>query len=222
MKARHGITPIPLPAIQTSPTGIGRLSRETRKALAALRDRKIIVSGASGRGGVSYAHPFKIAVNEDLELTVGYGAVTSMRLDNLQPTLIACRVFFNATTPTYLANDPKFPDATIGSTTIANNTSYGVWVKVGRFPTESKAGFGGSDYDGMSSEPLIDDCEILVSSDYTAFNDPPPYDDDFAHHHIGDVQVDGDGVVSIQQRHRSDINVGIVAYPYGINFPDPP
>ena len=51
MKARHGITPIPLPAIQTSPTGIGRLSRETRKALAAVRDRKIIVSGASGRGG---------------------------------------------------------------------------------------------------------------------------------------------------------------------------
>jgi hypothetical protein len=48
MKARHGITPIPLPAIQTSPTGIGRLSRETRKALAALRDRKIIVSPPPG------------------------------------------------------------------------------------------------------------------------------------------------------------------------------
>jgi hypothetical protein len=44
MKARHGINSIPLPAIQRSPAGIGRLSIEVRKALAALRDRKIIVS----------------------------------------------------------------------------------------------------------------------------------------------------------------------------------
>jgi len=51
MKARHGETPIPIPSIQNSPAGIGRLSRETRKAIAALRDRRIIVSGGGGKSG---------------------------------------------------------------------------------------------------------------------------------------------------------------------------
>jgi len=55
MKASHGTTPIPLPGIVDDPKWIGRLSRDIRKSIAALRDRKVIVHGNSARlgGGAS-------------------------------------------------------------------------------------------------------------------------------------------------------------------------
>lgn len=62
MKARHGINPIPLPAIQRSPAGIGRLSIEVRKALAALRDRKIIISNP--RKLASKIKPFDVSLQK--------------------------------------------------------------------------------------------------------------------------------------------------------------
>jgi hypothetical protein len=65
MKARHGITPIPMPAIQRSPAGIGRLSIEVRKSLAALRDRKIIVSNTSKT--LTKSKPFDVKLQQEGE-----------------------------------------------------------------------------------------------------------------------------------------------------------
>jgi hypothetical protein len=224
MKARHGINPIPLPAIQRSPAGIGRLSIEVRKALAALRDRKIIVSGAGGsRGG--YVHPWKLQVvkeESEIRLKTYYGAVTAMRLNNLQPTMISLESRFDAATPTYLINDPYNPSGTIGHSVLSISTTYGVWVQIERFPTESFEGFGGDDYDGMSSEPLLGAVSIFVTDDFPDPDDQPDWNDDLAFVHVGTVAVDGDGAATIKQRLRSDIFLPIVAYPYGINFPDPP
>jgi hypothetical protein len=53
MKIRNGTTPIPMPAIVDDPRWIGRLSRDVRKAIAALRDRVPVAIGYSGNGGAA-------------------------------------------------------------------------------------------------------------------------------------------------------------------------
>ncbi|MGA0846779.1 MAG: hypothetical protein ACO3RV_09575 [Luteolibacter sp.] len=63
MNARHGQTPIPLPTIVDDPRWIGRFSREVRKSIAALRDRRIVVSG--GQRAVTPSHPWKVTCSED-------------------------------------------------------------------------------------------------------------------------------------------------------------
>jgi len=45
MQANQGQIQIPLPTITDDPRWIGRFSREVRKSIAALRDRKIIITG---------------------------------------------------------------------------------------------------------------------------------------------------------------------------------
>ena len=72
MQARHGATPIPIPSIVDDPRWIGRFSREVRKSIAALRDRKVIVRGRQGRGG-EVTHPWKAAVSAEDEVTVAAG-----------------------------------------------------------------------------------------------------------------------------------------------------
>ncbi|MGA0846246.1 MAG: hypothetical protein ACO3RV_06855 [Luteolibacter sp.] len=54
MEANHGQTPIPLPTITDDPRWIGRFSREVRKSIAALRDRRIILTG---KGGSAFGTP---------------------------------------------------------------------------------------------------------------------------------------------------------------------
>jgi len=51
MNAHHGKLPIPLPTITDDPRWIGRFSREVRKSIAALRDRRVIVSGGKKAAG---------------------------------------------------------------------------------------------------------------------------------------------------------------------------
>jgi hypothetical protein len=173
----------------------------------------------------TYKHPWKLQVVEEeseIRLKTYYGAVTAMRLNNLQPTMISLESRFNAATPTYLINDPYNPSGTIGHSVLSISTTYGVWVQIERFPTESFEGFGGDDYDGMSSEPLLGAVSIFVTDDFPDPDDQPDWNDDLAFVHVGTVAVDGDGAATIKQRLRSDIFLPIVAYPYGINFPDPP
>ena len=159
-------------------------------------------------------------VGAELRVKVGYGAVTSMRLNpNVQPTMISLESLFNATTPTYLRGDPYNPTGTEGYAVLTASTTYGVWVQIGRSATESQAGFGGSDYDGLSSEPLNGEVSILVTSAFPDYDDQPTFDDDYAFVHVGTVDVDADSVATVKQRLRSDIFLPIVTYPYGINFP---
>lgn len=60
MQANHGQIQIPLPTITDDPRWIGRFSREVRKSIAALRDRKLIVTGQNIRfsAGTGQACPF--------------------------------------------------------------------------------------------------------------------------------------------------------------------
>lgn len=72
MQARHGNNPIPLPAITDDPRWIGRFSREVRKSIAALRDRRIIVNQQAKRSG-DVTHPWKASVSGEDEVTVAAG-----------------------------------------------------------------------------------------------------------------------------------------------------
>lgn len=49
MQANHGQIQIPLPSITDDPRWIGRFSREVRKSIAALRDRKLSITGQNIR-----------------------------------------------------------------------------------------------------------------------------------------------------------------------------
>lgn len=109
MKADHGATPIPLPSIVDDPRWIGRFSREVRKSIAALRDRKIIVRGRQGRGGGGEIKPLTIkqgTASNKFQIIPGY-------VNMLVPTLATVA----------LDNDPP-PEITAGTT-----DTY-VWIKI--------------------------------------------------------------------------------------------
>jgi hypothetical protein len=220
---RKGLNPVklPFPIRSTDPT-LAAWCSEVRTAIQQLESR--IPTANIGRpSSGSYVYPWKITtsiVGEELRLKVAYGAVTSMRLvPNIQPIMVSLESLFNSSTPTYLTGDPYNPTGTEGYSVLSTSTIYGVWVKVGRFPTESQEGFGGDDYDGLSSEPLVGLVSILVTSSFPDFDDQPTYDEDYAFIHVGTVTVDGSLGATIVQRLRSDIFLPIVTYPYGINFP---
>ena len=78
MKADHGATPIPLPNIVDDPRWIGRFSREVRKSIAALRDRKIIVRGRQGRGG-KITLPWQVTLDENGDAVVGPGKIATIK-----------------------------------------------------------------------------------------------------------------------------------------------
>lgn len=121
MKADHGATPIPIPSIVDDPRWIGRFSREVRKSIAALRDRKVIVRGRQGRGGGGEIKPLTIkqgTTGTKFQIIPGY---VNMEM----PTLATVA----------LDNDPP-PEITAGTA-----DKY-VWIKVvGSFGT----GTGGAD-----------------------------------------------------------------------------
>jgi hypothetical protein len=76
MNARHGQTPIPLPTIVDDPRWIGRFSREVRKSIAALRDRRIIVSGGQR---TAITHPWKVSTSADDTVRVSPGKILSLQ-----------------------------------------------------------------------------------------------------------------------------------------------
>jgi hypothetical protein len=80
MNAHHGKLPIPLPTITDDPRWIGRFSREVRKSIAALRDRRIVVSGGQRAAGGTPL-PYQVTLittpgeTPTYEVTVGWGYV---------------------------------------------------------------------------------------------------------------------------------------------------
>ena len=219
---RKGSNPVKIPfAIRSTNKTFAAWANETRTAIQQLEARMPTANVGRHSGGHTY--PWKITtatVSSQLRLKVGYGAVTSMRLNpNIQPTMISLESFFNATTPTYLKGDPYNPTGAEGYTALSASTIYGVWVQIGRSAAESQEGFGGGDYDGLSSAPLLGQVSILVTSAFPDFNDQPTFDDDFAFVHVGTVTVNSSLVATTVQRLKSDIFLPIVTYPYGINFP---
>jgi hypothetical protein len=59
MNANHGILPIPMPTIIDDGRDVGRFSREVRRSIAALRDRKIVFQGSSNPSAKGYP-PFAV------------------------------------------------------------------------------------------------------------------------------------------------------------------
>lgn len=187
-----------------------------------------VIEIPSRRGGGSSSangHSWKILVDSDLKLTVGFGACTAERLIDSHPTFPEVRVYFVAATPTYLRGDPWNPEGTVGEFTCAVDTTYGVWLAVDRSAQEAEAGFGGSDYDGLNSLPLGPTAEILVDSTnhgpgyWSGGGTTPAFDEEVAYIFLGRVAIDAEGVVTITQHRKHDIVLPALAYPYGINFP---
>jgi hypothetical protein len=173
-----------------------------------------------------YTHPWKITVDEDLGLSVGFGAVTTQALfeGNLQSSYPEVSVTFDGTN--YLTGDPYHLEGPYGSTTLSNSASYGVWLKLERQPALGIDGGFDSDYEGLITSVIASAATIFVSTEYlgpgywTNTATAPPYADDFAYVFLGRVVVSSGGVATITQHRRSDLVMPMLAYPYGINFPE--
>ena len=76
MNAHHGKLPIPLPTITDDPRWIGRFSREVRKSIAALRDRRIVVNGGQRAANT---HPWKVSTSADDAVRVSPGKILSLQ-----------------------------------------------------------------------------------------------------------------------------------------------
>jgi hypothetical protein len=93
MNAHHGKLPIPLPTITDDPRWIGRFSREVRKSIAALRDRRVIVNGGQRAGGGTPLLKLTIiqgTAADKFQIVPGY-------VNSVMPTLAT--VALDATTP---------------------------------------------------------------------------------------------------------------------------
>lgn len=110
MQANYGQIQIPMPTITDDPRWIGRFSREVRKSIAALRDRKIEVIG-------KYIPPFKaiqlqIAKATDTEIFITPGLVNY--------------TYYPTISGTSINNDPR--------PTLAISADSWIWIKcVGTF-----------------------------------------------------------------------------------------
>jgi hypothetical protein len=66
MSARNGKLPIPIPSVITSPQWLGRFSSDVRKAIVALRDRPVIVTGQPGGAAASIPpRPLTVILGSD-------------------------------------------------------------------------------------------------------------------------------------------------------------
>ena len=171
----------------------------------------------------AHPHPWKITTvtaivgaSEEFRIYVNYGALTHETWGTDEPSFIEGAATFNATTPTYLLNDP-FNTGTVGYFVASVSTDYGVWLKLERvdatslFDPESL----GEIYTGMKYF-IHSNAEIFISSTFVNSSDTPTYSGDFSYIYIGKVSYDADGNATIQQRRRSDIVTAVTAYPTGI------
>lgn len=187
MKADHGATPIPIPSIVDDPRWIGRFSREVRKSIAALRDRKVIVRGRQGRGG-GEIKPLTLkqgTAENKFQVIPGY-------VNSLMPTLSATAL--NAATP---------PEITVTADTW-------VWIKVvGTFGT---GGSGEDEYtvtietSSTSAPPAgtaisstgFTSFRAIGEIDYTAASGGNPATYDLLNYHNGgNLAVDSFGNINL-------------------------
>ena len=215
------------PPIRSGPGDMMTYLNMIRKSLIELRDQMPPSGIPKARIAKSSSHPFKLLAIDGF-LKVAFGSIAAQRLLNSHPIYQELRCYFNKTTPTYLVGDPWNPGATVGEFELVDDTEYGVWLEIDRGPEESQAGFGGDDYDGLSTLPLGPAAQVFVSSTHlgpgywTGGGTIPTFSDDLLYRFIGRVSVDENGNAEIIQHLRSDITLSALVYPYGINFPAEP
>jgi hypothetical protein len=116
MSARNGKLPIPIPPVITSPQWLGRFSTDVRKAIVALRDRPVIVTGQPSTISRGAFPPFAVislakAEGDTFDVTIQEGWV----IERLPKTGEASAVKFHMpkSGTTDLNADPK-PKFTMG------------------------------------------------------------------------------------------------------------
>lgn len=87
MQANQGQLEIPLPTITDDPRWIGRFSREVRKSIAALRDRKIIITGRSAIfPRITKKLQITKSSNDEIFITPGY-------VNQIYPTIAGTSIY---------------------------------------------------------------------------------------------------------------------------------
>lgn len=176
-----------------------------------------------GGSGTSYTHPWKIEVDADLVLRVNYGAVSATVIsDGDMPHNVDCPTLWDST-PTYLKNDPFYPEGTVGSSQLATSNTYGVWMAVNTyFSLTNIANPFGNASEIEYSRPWLADvntCSIVVTNSQSSPTLRFTGNSGDIGYFLGQVEVDGDDVVTIRQHRRSDIILPFVLWPWGIVFP---
>lgn len=212
MDTRNDSTLIPIPSIVDDARWIGRFSREVRKSITALRDRRQVMTKLPN---LNYLHPFKLfAIDTATErrLYVGPGRVTMMQWNNTPyPKMAECLVSFNSGN---LYNDSFGPLTSNGYLTLAASKTYGIWLEVewtsASFSNivSGSAVFNGAVNNIQARYGNTGGALIRTSETYTEYNQGTAFANSESQNamiYIGKVVTDSDGIVTISQYRRSDV-----------------
>ena len=216
MNIRNDSTKVPLPSIVDDARWIGRFSREVRKSITALRDRRQVLTK---QPNLNYQHPFKLFTSDTASqrrLYVAPGRVTMMQWNGTAyPKMAECLVSFNSAN---LYNDSFGAFSTNGYLTLAASKTYGIWLEIEWASASFSNIVGGSAVFsgavnniqaryGNSGGALIRTSETYTDYDHgTAFANSESQN---AMIYIGKVETDANGVVTITQYRRCDVVIPI-------------
>ena len=212
MDTRNDSTLIPIPSIVDDARWIGRFSREVRKSITALRDRRQVVTK---QPNLNYLHPFKLFTIDtatERRLYVGPGRVTMMQWNGTAyPKMAECLVSFNSAN---LYNDAFGTFSTNGYLTLAASKTYGVWLEIewydAYFPNivSGSAVFSGAVNNIQVRYGNTGGALIRTSETYTDYDDGTAFANSESQNamiYIGKLETDANGVATIKQYRRSDV-----------------
>lgn len=216
MDTRNDSTLIPIPSIVDDARWIGRFSREVRKSITALRDRRQVMTKLPN---LNYLHPFKLFTLDtasERRLYVAPGRVTMMQWDGTAyPKMAECLVAFNSAN---LYNDPFGVFSTNGYLTLAASKTYGVWLEVEWVKSQFSNIVGGSGIFSGAVDTIqtiygnAGGALIRTSETYTDLGQGTAFANSESQNamiYIGKVETDANGVVAITQYRRSDVVIPI-------------
>lgn len=216
MDTRNDSTLIPIPSIVDDARWIGRFSREVRKSITALRDRRQVMTKLPN---LNYLHPFKMFTLDtasERRLYVAPGRITMMQWNNTPyPKMAECLVSFNSAN---LYNDAFGPLTGNGYLTLAASKTYGVWLEIewtsASFSNivSGSAVFNGAVNNIQARYGNTGGALIRTSETYTDYDDGTAFANSESQNamiYIGKVETDANGVVAITQYRRSDVVIPI-------------
>lgn len=216
MDTRNDSTLIPIPSIVDDARWIGRFSREVRKSITALRDRRQVMTKLPN---LNYLHPFKIFTADtasERRLYVAPGRVTMMQWNGTAyPKMAECLVSFNSAN---LYNDAFGAFSTNGYLTLAASKTYGIWLEIewtsASFSNivSGSAVFSGAVNNIQARYGNSGGALIRTSETYTDYDDGTAFANSESQNamiFIGKVETDANGVATITQYRRSDVVIPI-------------
>lgn len=212
MDTRNDGTLIPIPSIVDDARWIGRFSREVRKSITALRDRRQVLTK---QPNLNYLHPFKLFTSDtesERRLYVAPGRVTVMQWNGTAyPKMAECLVSFNGAN---LYNDSFGLFLDDGYLTLSASKTYGVWLEIewssASFSNivSGSAVFSGAVNNIQTRYGNSGGALIRTSETYTDYDDGTAFANSESQNamiYIGKVETDSNGVVTIKQYRRSDV-----------------